>query len=460
MAISASDWQSILQAAERPDMGQPEMLSAIATLTAKRVLVSTDENEFDRFFKVFEGKRRHPKRLYPLVAVTSQCNIACTYCYEDGIDAVSMQLPVVDACLRWFERRIIHDELAGLHPGLFGGEPLMRPSTLFALMDGVNSLGQRYGIETSFYTSSNGLLLTNKLARSLARRGLSQIQISLDGTDKIHDQRRHGHKQQPTFVRTLDAIRLAVEYIPHVTVKINFDRHNIDNIPDLFDLLVTEQLSDRVNVKLEAIALQLASSTCHDATLPIPPESTELADSYTALMVEARARNITVSHDTAHTTPCMFSAEHAVLIGPTGEIFKCISLVGRSDYSVGSVFDDDYDRQAYDGQMDVYKRTEQCVSEECPYLPVCAGGCAYESIVREGSYELRFCTKEYLTEFHFKRHLFRRSKSLENLGMHPLSADELRPVRSSGRVIHSAEGFPAAPSVFFPISSLTMPEKS
>ncbi|WP_375791764.1 hypothetical protein [Amycolatopsis bartoniae] len=54
-----------------------------------------------------------------------------------------------------------------------------------------------------------------------------------------------------------------------------------------------------------------------------------------------------------------------------------MSFVGRPEFSVGSVLEDDYDRAAYDDQMNVYKRTEECFSERCSYLPVCGGGCAY-----------------------------------------------------------------------------------
>lgn len=136
--------------------------------------------------------------------------------------------------------------------------------------------------------------------------------------------------------------------IPQVTVKVNFDRHNRAHIAEVFDELVAEGIADRVDVKPEA--------------------------------------------------------EHGVLIGPDGSIYKCISFVGRPEFSVGSVLEDDDDRPAYDAQMNVYKRTEDCFRERCPYLPVCGGGSAYESAVRTGDYDRRFCTKSYLAEFHFKRH--------------------------------------------------------
>jgi uncharacterized protein len=144
-------------------------------------------------------------------------------------------------------------------------------------------------------------------------------------------------------------------------------------------------------------------------------------------MVEAKRRGIRVGPDTAHTTPCMFSSHHGVIIGPEGNIYKCISLVGRDEFKVGTVFDDAYDEEEYRAQMNVTKRVEECYEERCPYIPVCAGGCAYESIVRTGTYGVRFCTKSYLEAYHYKRYLLRHQGKLVALGADPLTPEELRP---------------------------------
>jgi radical SAM protein with 4Fe4S-binding SPASM domain len=144
------------------------------------------------------------------------------------------------------------------------------------------------------------------------------------------------------------------------------------------------------------------------------------------LMLEAKRHGLKVTQDTAHTTPCMFSSHHGVIIGPEGNIYKCISLVGRPEFKVGTVFAEEYDAQEYGKQMDISKRISQCYEETCPYIPVCAGGCAYESVVRTGRYDLRYCTRQKLEAFYYKRYLLRYQKQLEALGMRPLSAQELQ----------------------------------
>ena len=108
----------------------------------------------------------------------------------------------------------------------------------------------------------------------------------------------------------------------------------------------------------------------------------------------------------------MYSSHHGVLIGPEGDIYKCISLVGRPEFKVGSVFLDGYYTEEYKEQMNSYKRLVECFEENCAYTPVCAGGCAYESIVRTGRYDLRFCTKKNLEAYHYKKYLIKYEDQL------------------------------------------------
>ena len=399
---------------------------AIEALANGGILIEREFDERRDYEAGFDSRRYDATTIFPIFAVTTSCNIGCTYCYEEGVVGEKMNDEVVGGVLRWLERRITLDGTRRIFPSLFGGEPLMHPRVLFALMDGLAELARRHDVEYAFTSSSNGILLTGDLAEALAARGLNQIQISLDGDQDHHDERRVGRRGQPSFERSLEGIRNAVGRIPNVTVKINFDRHNRSSVTALYDFLLDEGLGAEVDVKLETIAYQIGSSTAHNPANVIPPQAPELADAYLELMIEARRRGLQVNRETAHTTPCMFSSQHGVIVGPDGSIYKCISLVGRKDLRVATVFDDDLVGDEHERQMDTTKRTSECWEEGCPYIPVCAGGCAYESIVRTGRYDTRFCTKPYLEAWHYKKYLLRYQKRLEAAGAHPLTPERLR----------------------------------
>lgn len=432
LSAKVGEWHRILCALEAPEQAGPEVQAAISRLARLQMVVERTVDERARWSAHFEETRRHPPRIYPILAVTTACNIGCTYCYEEGVDGKTMRAEVVAGVLRWLERRIVDNGVREIYPALFGGEPMLYPKLLFALMDGLAEISARHGTRHGFACSSNGTLLDEALTAELARRGLTQIQISLDGPPEIHDTRRVGKRCEPTFEASLAGIRVARAHIRNVTLKVNFDRQNRPAIPALFDRLADEGLAEQVDVKLEAVAFQFSdSATVHDRGLVIPPEDAEMAHTYLQLTLEAERRGFRVRRDTAHVTPCMFSSEHGVIIGPDGSIYKCISLVGRTEYRVGTVLDDDYDAPEYARQMDTLKRLDECFDEACPYVPVCAGGCAYESLVRTGRYDLRFCTKEYLAEYHFKRNLMQHRALLEKLGMKALEPADLLLARAS-----------------------------
>lgn len=430
LTVRQVDWDVILAALEAPDATSESVGRSLEQLRKLGILVGAEVDERSRWRVAFDTVRWSPKRIFPLLAVTTACNIGCTYCYESGTRGETMTPEVVAGVLRWFERRITVDGIREIYPTLFGGEPLLFPDRLFALMDGLRALCATHGAGYEFSMSTNGVLLTTELARSSVERGLQQIQVSLDGPQPIHDVRRIGKRGQPSYSESLRGLKIAAEHIGGVTLKINFDRQNRSAIVRLYEAMVAEGLAGRITVKLESIAHQMPDSkVVHDPSHVMPPDSEELASAYAELSIEAGRHGIAVTKNTAHTTPCMFTSHHGVLLGPDGSIYKCISLVGRKEHRVGTVFDDDYDADRYGQQMNVMKRLDECFAERCQYVPVCGGGCAYESIVRTGRSDLRFCTKKNLEALHYYRQLIDNRENLERLGMRPLTAAELQQVR-------------------------------
>ena len=67
--------------------------------------------------------------------------------------------------------------------GATGGEPLLRKDLIEVL-----EYATKKGIRTGFAT--NGFFLDEKVARKIKDAGISSIQVSLDGTEEIHNKIR------------------------------------------------------------------------------------------------------------------------------------------------------------------------------------------------------------------------------------------------------------------------------
>lgn len=54
---------------------------------------------------------------------------------------------------------------------------------------------------------------------------------------------------------------------------------------------------------------------------------------------------------------------------------------------------------AKDVRYEHWKRTEECISEKCAFLPVCGGGCSHDAMVTAGNQSgsaNRYCQKSFL----------------------------------------------------------------
>ncbi len=156
--------------------------------------------------------------------VTRRCNLKCVHCYAQSEDMD------YDNELTTAEGRALLDDLAdfGVPVVLFsGGEPLVRPD-LPELAEYAVKKGMRAVIST------NGTLITPKMAGVLRDIGLSYVGISLDGMAAVNDKFRG---VRGAFDRAMAGIRNTQATGVKVGLRFTINRFNVEEIPPIFDLL-------------------------------------------------------------------------------------------------------------------------------------------------------------------------------------------------------------------------------
>jgi len=156
--------------------------------------------------------------------VTRRCNLRCVHCYSQSEDRN------YHGELSFDQGKALIDDLAefGSPVILFsGGEPLIRPDILdlirYAAGKGLRAV-----------VSTNGTLITAKLAAQLKEIGLSYVGISLDGLEEVHDAFR-GFRG--TFARVMKAIKNCQDVGLKVGLRFTINRRNFQDIPGIFDLV-------------------------------------------------------------------------------------------------------------------------------------------------------------------------------------------------------------------------------
>jgi len=163
---------------------------------------------------------------YALWEVTQKCNLSCIHCRAEAYpEKVEKKL------IEGNNYRQLIDELVLLGKPtlvLTGGEPLLRKD-IVEIVEYSNSKGIPTRIQ------SNGLLLTDGLAKKLKNAGIISFGIGLDGSSaKIHDKVRN---LKGAFEKALEAIRILKSNGIKVHIEFTITKLNLGDLPKTLNLL-------------------------------------------------------------------------------------------------------------------------------------------------------------------------------------------------------------------------------
>lgn len=165
----------------------------------------------------------------PLVVwnVTNRCNLRCKHCYINAEDHD------YDRELSTAEAKIFIKDLAQMKvPVLLfsGGEPIIRED-IYELGAMAAELGLRPVI------SSNGTLITDRVAKTIKAAGFQYVGISLDGARDTHDNFRN-HKG--AFDMALKGIRTCKENGIKTGIRFTVNKYNQKDLPEILDIVERE----------------------------------------------------------------------------------------------------------------------------------------------------------------------------------------------------------------------------
>ncbi|MEN6519778.1 MAG: radical SAM protein [Armatimonadota bacterium] len=161
--------------------------------------------------------------------MSRRCNLKCVHCYS------SSENRCYDGELSTEEAKRMIADLSefGVPVLLFsGGEPLMRED-LFELAELAVKLGIRPVIST------NGTLITPKVAQKIKETGFGYVGISLDGIGEINDQFRG---VTGAFDAAMRGFQSCVDAGQKVGLRLTMTRRNYNDLNAIFDFIEEERI--------------------------------------------------------------------------------------------------------------------------------------------------------------------------------------------------------------------------
>lgn len=197
-------------------------------LKSKGYLVDKEEERklyLNKYLDFIDNREKDEIQIF--FVTNYSCNFACSYCYQDQYEnpGTKLTLPVIDSFFAY-----VRNSFAGRkkYITLFGGEPLLNSPEQRSLISYFLSRASDSGIEICVVT--NGYYLEEYIDL-LKNAVIREIQVTLDGTEEVHNKRRFLRGGGGTYDKIIKGIDACIAEQININLRMVIDRENIDNLP-------------------------------------------------------------------------------------------------------------------------------------------------------------------------------------------------------------------------------------
>ena len=367
---------------------------AIASELAAQGFLVEDRAHDDRRLRdhMASVARSEPGVMSITLLPTLACNLACTYCFQKGSPAYNtMSRETEEQTIEFILRKVDEAGSRELRMEYFGGEPLARKDVVLRTAEILSRSMAARGGSFSWHIITNGVNLDRPFVEAMNRFGAGGIKVTLDGDKETHDQARIYRSGKGSFDVIFENLVAVADH-----VKLDVGGNFLPGQQESYTRLIQRLDEAGILKKLNAIKFKPAQATAANdlgtcaGSCGSPKEETEtllLLDRLVRKKRPDKARNETL--DGLVSGPCELHWDNSYIIDPDGLVYKCPAVAGRPEVAVGTVRDN-----ALAGAPLLELRPwEQC--GDCPYLPVCVGGCLGGQYLKTGRRDEVNCKKEW-----------------------------------------------------------------
>ena len=310
------------------------------------------------------------------------CNFGCSYCYQDeyvpapggdGEAVMSAFFGHIDTTFA--ERR--------KYVTLFGGEPLLPNPATRRLVERMVEETKRRGLDLAIVT--NGYSLADYVPL-LANGRIREIQVTLDGSEKVHDGRRYLKGGGATFQRIVAGIDACLEAKLPVNLRTVIDKENLEGFAALAHFAIDKGWTESPYFKTQ-IGRNYELHHCQTANSRIYTRLSLYEDLYQLL---ERAPELLRFHKPGFSVS-RFLFDRGALPAPlfdscpacktewafdyTGRIYPCTANVGKTGEAVGTF----YPARTLDAELTGPWQDRDVLGidacRSCSVQLACGGGC-------------------------------------------------------------------------------------
>lgn len=237
------------------------------------------------------------------------------------------------------------------------------------------------GIKYHSELTTNGYYL-DEIIPFIKQLRIMDTQITIDGEEHEYLKRKNYIQNDNAYQRVIDNAFKASANGNQVTLRLNFDRNNVESIKLLTKVLLNDKRwNDKIS--LYYYPLQPNDETIGNCFLEEQYESI-ISELYQYLYECGYYKNRSYALSFHKLIlPCYGATLRILAIDYQGYLYQCQHLLCRKEYAIGNVYDGVEITQNVMNWFDGSIRKE-CM--DCEALPLCQGGCVTKSKLGQKEY--------------------------------------------------------------------------
>ncbi len=367
----------------------------------ENVIIVKDDAEENSKLKDFFRQLKYECDKYifeTTILTTYSCNFRCLYCFEESVrEKIFMDKDTSDLVIKWLTNHAEKRKLKKIYLVYYGGEPLLNVRPIYDISWHMQDWARKNGVSFAFGIVTNGSLIYPDLIDKFLSVGLNEVRVTIDGDRDTHNKNRPFSDGKPSFDLIINNVKSIIDKVK-VAVAGNFDRESFSGITRLLDYLDTEGLLYKLDYFVFAPIVPRLGPKENPSAVELSHclsflEKDGLFKEVLSIKRELLRRKLKIRTSGLAVNACPLTMQDAgVTIDPQGKIYKCNSLLGYPEFSVGDVRDEEFNQNA-DNFLNI-DAWEKCPAD-CPYVPMCQGGCRLFSYLENKNFSDLSCKRGY-----------------------------------------------------------------
>lgn len=312
----------------------------------------------------------HPKLTFLFFELTDCCNLRCIHCGSrcDNQNSTFLEYSAIEKVLIDVSNKLKSDEIMIC---LTGGEPLLYKD-VFKVIQKSKSLGFKVGI------TSNGTLITKKVAENLKESGLDTISISIDGLKDTHDIFRQIEGSYDLAIKGINNLKqCGIE--PEVTTVVH--KENLTELENLYSLFSKMNIYSWRIINVEPIG------RAKENTVLLNKDEMKYVYEFIKKKRFDQNNHISINYGCSHFVTyeyeriirdfyfqCIAGLKVASVMC-NGDVGACLDIEKRIDLVQGNIYKDNF-MDIWNNKFKIFRRDkskDSNICQKCKHSNICRG---------------------------------------------------------------------------------------